>query len=376
MPDITWKWSITKESLSFGHILQAYCDHFALDARYANLVDHRGQPTSLEQVSISGDIARRILSAAQRCVRRPYFSSLQVPEHSAVLLVTFKPTVALYIWYCMRLIPPEPYRSTWLYEMEIDQYASLAMTYATSNMADFHIQEVINMSPLELLPEAFMPIDTFGQTNTAILQNPARDKLQPHVQMCAEFAQAVVRLNARSAHDSLMKFSIQISESTADDDIVACLRAAVLTAQMILLAHSVTEETPSEERHGLLLLMLTLLLMTADEMSTKAQAEAEAKPDVGSVFKSEVRDLVKALVQSTLTMLQTFVRIRPQELEQEKLSIFSVISLLMECQALLPMIGHEFVTQGMAAKTCIATRVASLTRICCFACKRCLCCYA
>ena len=238
---------------------------------------------------------------------------------------------------------PKPYCSTWLSDTEINAYVALAILYANIKAADFHIQEIVNLSPLELLSEA--PLDLSVKTNTAMLQLPALDKLPPHVQMCAKFAQALVRVGTRSAHDSETRSNAQTSESNAKLDTVACLRAAVLTAQMVLLVQSVKAENVLEERHGLLLHMLTLLLMTA---KAHAWAEAEAKTDAGSLVKSEVQGLVKALVKSAMTMLQNIVKSPPHKLEHGGWNALRVVSAMMECATLLPMFGHEFAAQGIA----------------------------
>ena len=248
---------------------------------------------------------------------------LQVPQGSAVLLVTFKPTLAFYTWHCLQTLAPKSSYENWPFEVAgVEHSTRVAVCCVTTAHANLNL--LVNSSPFEVLPETFLPPLA---KSPASQQNPASDsQLQPHVQLCVDFlwgmlhmpplsnspeqaqstthaAQASVPVDNSKAIDDTQYSPSSVPHAIAQDlsapphgsheklqwntlmkSRVYVCAAVVLTAQMLLLAQSVTAQTQLADRNGLLIHTLTVLLTAIDSKTATAaaqtQLEAEEKRDV------------------------------------------------------------------------------------------------
>ena len=303
---------------------------------------------------------------------------LQVPQSSAVLLVTFKPTMAFYTWHCLQTLAPKPSSETWPFvKAEVEHITRMAVHYVS--IAHVNLNLLVNISPFEVLPETFLPLEK----SPACQQHPAsHGQLQPHVQLCVDFllgllhmaplsnspeqaqstlhaAQASVPVNNSEATDAKQDSSSTVpcaiaqglsavqhgslgrlqSNTLSRVDVRA---AAVLSVKMLLLAQPVTAQTQLADRNGLLIHTLTVLLKALDPETANAPARTQLEAE-------EKRD-VQALMQPAMVLFQQAVLQVPEEGQYRDTGLWStyeVIYRIMRCRSLTAWAGCQFCKQGM-----------------------------
>ena len=305
---------------------------------------------------------------------------LQVPQSSAVLLVTFKPTMAFYTWHCLQTLAPKPSSENWLYGVAEIEHSINTAAWCVS-VADANLKLLVNISPYEALPETLLPLEK----SPASQQDPASDsQLQPHVQLCVNFllgllhmptlsnspeqaqsttqaAQASVPADNSKATDAKQDSSSSVPCAMAQDPSatqhgshgrlqrntlmesrVYVHAAAVLTVKLLLLAQPVKAQMQLADRNGLLLQTLTVLLGHIDYNPFTAPAHAQRWH-----VSEKIRD-VSVLMHPAMVLFQQAVLLAPEQYRDASLwSTHQVIHRILRCESLSSHAGHQFCKKGM-----------------------------
>ena len=299
---------------------------------------------------------------------------LQMPHSSTVLLVTFKPTMAFYTWHCLQTLAPKPSSETWpLEKAVVDHSTRMAVHYVSIAHIDLNL--LINVSPFEVLPETFLPLEK----SPASQPDPAsHSQLQPHVQLCVNFllgllcmpslsnspkqahttthvAQASVPVDKSEAtgvqHDSSSSVPYAIAQDLSavqhgshaklqSNTLVEHFDAAVLTVKMLLLAQPVTAQTQLADRNGLLIYTLTMLVEALNSETATAPAQTQLEIQ-------KKRD-IQALMQPAMVLFQQAVLLVPQQYRDAVLwTTYLVVHRILGCRSLMSEVACQLCKQGM-----------------------------
>ena len=303
---------------------------------------------------------------------------LQVPQSSAVLLVTFKPTMAFYTWHCLQTLAPKPSSEHWPHGALAKMGHSINTAVWCVSVAHANLKLLVNISPYEVLPETLLPLEK----SPASQLDPASDsQLQPHVQLCVNFllgllhmpllsnspeqaqstahaAQASVPADNSKAPDAKQDSSSSGPCAMAQDlsavqhgrlqsnilmeSRVYVHAAAVLTVKMLLLAQPVTAQTQPADRNRLLIHTLTVLLNAIDYNLITAPAHAQR----WHVAEKD-RD-VQVLLHPAMVLFQQAALLVPEQYRDAgSWGTHEVIHRILGCESLNSAAGRQFCKQGM-----------------------------